>query len=57
MTKNFLNNNGDIMAKVYDHANKSEAILRRLESFEELKSKIDFYHIPLDYRIISSEGI
>ena len=42
MTKHFMNNNGEIVAKVYDHVNRSEIILRRLESFEELKSNISF---------------
>ena len=42
MIKHFLSHNGEIVATVYDHANKSSMILRRLESFEELRSKISF---------------
>ena len=40
MAKHFLSKNGEIFANVYDHANKSEIILRRLEGLEELKSNI-----------------
>ena len=42
MIKNFISGKGEIIASVYDHVNKSSMILRRLESFEELKSNINF---------------
>ena len=42
MIKYFWSHNGEVVATVYDHANQSSMILRRLESFEELKSKINF---------------
>ena len=56
MINYFWSNNGWIVAKVYDHINKSEMTLRRLENFEKLKSNSIFSYI-LDYNIISPKGI
>ena len=57
MAKHFWNGDGEIVAKVYDQVNKQEMNLRRLESFEELKSNINFSHILIDYRINKSNSI